>query len=149
MSSRKQDFIPCTMARHIGGGVLFRPIKSWHSATYAGEGLDKMPGGEDRSGCVFSGTVIGRDGSPITMEKLCMVPYTVTHRIYWHESDPDKTVSAFLSYLNAMGYCGDGEYFWETYGISDDIERFTGDSAEQEMETFISEHFRKQLVDAA
>lgn len=35
MQKRQHEFIPCTMARSIGAGIFFRPVRSWHSATYA------------------------------------------------------------------------------------------------------------------
>lgn len=127
----KQEFIPCTIARAIGDGVFFRPIKSWHSATYAGEKLEYVPGSTDRSGCAR------KDEYDMW---ACSVPYTVTHRFYWHERDPTKIVSAFLSYPDAMWF-SDGKYFWETYHISDDVERWFGDNAEQEMEAAIMAHF--------
>lgn len=131
MGKREREFIPCTMARSIGSGIFFRPVKSWHSGVYSGEKLEHIPGSEDRSGCARK---IGYGWE-------CSVPLTVTHRVYWHEHDPSKTVSAFLSYPNAMGVSD--EYFWETYGIGDDVERWFGDNAEQEMENTISEHFAK------
>ncbi len=136
MSKRNQGFIPCTMARGIGDGIFFRPVKSWHSATYAGEKLTKIPGSYDGSGCMWTERFHGL--------QVCCVPYTVTHRLYWHERDPSKTVSAFLSYPNAMG-CSD-EYFWETSGIGDDVERHFGDDAEADMEKFIAAHFAQQPV---
>jgi hypothetical protein len=123
---KKIDFIPATMERKIAKDIVFRPMKSWHSMTYAGEKLTKMPNSEDRSGCM-------RDvnGMPMTS-----IPYTVTHRVYWHKKHPkENTISAFLSYPDAMGSSG-GEYFWETLGTSKnrDIERFFGDDAEAKME---------------
>ena len=126
----KGYFIPCTMARPIGGDVFFRPVRSWHSATYAGEGLEIVGG--DRSGCLMKGGVLS---------KMCSVPLTVTHRQYWHKRDPARAVSAFLSYPNAMG-CSDS-YFWETYGLGDDVERWFGDNAEAKMERAIAKHFAK------
>ncbi len=139
----QQTFIPCTLTRSIGNGVVFRPIKSWHSATFAGEGLLKIPESDDGSGCVRPST----EGS---YQKLCPIPLTVTHRLYWHESNPDKTISAFLSYPEAMGYYGDKEYFWEIYGTGDDIERFGGEQAEAEMEVVICKFFNptKESLDA-
>lgn len=124
------DFIPATMARSIGDGVFFRPIRSWHSATYAGEGLTKIPGSDDSSGCL-------RDG-------MCPQPRSVTHRAYWHKRNPKATVSVFLSYPNAMGACD--QYFWEMYpGPDGDVERFIGDDAEAKMEEFVKAYF-KELV---
>ena len=124
-------FIPCTIARSIGDGIFFRPIKSWHSGTYAGEHLLKIPGTIDGSGCVRS-----------EAERTCSIPLTVTHRLYWHEHYPTAKVSAFLSYPDAMG-CSNGEYFWETYGISGDVERYFGDNAEAEMEEAVKKFFNK------
>lgn len=118
-------FIPCTMARQIGDtGVFFRPVKSWHSGTYAGERLYELPDSGDRSGCLRP------DGRADP-------PYTVTHRMYWHERAPEHKVSAFLSYPNGMGAMDD--YFWECNGVdpNGDVTRFTGDDAESEMETAI------------
>jgi hypothetical protein len=126
-------FIPATMARSIGDGVFFRPIRSWHSGTYAGEKLRNIPGSADRSGCLFDEKIRGA-------LDCCSPPHTVTHRLYWHERDATKTLSAFLSYPNGMG-CSD-QYFWEAYGLSDnDIERYFGDGAEAEMETAIKQYF--------
>lgn len=125
-----QLFIPATMSRSIGDGVFFRPIRSWHSATYAGEKLTKIPNTNDGSGCVRN---------PSDIIRVCSIPLTVTHRLYWHERDHRKTVSAFLSYPNAMGACD--EYFWEVYRIGDDIERYFGENAEAEMEEIIRKHF--------
>lgn len=126
-------FIPATMTRHIGDGVFFRPIRSWHSGTYAGEKLRNIPGSKDRSGCLYDEKIMGA-------LDCCSPPYTVTHRLYWHERDATKTVSAFLSYPNGMG--SSDQYFWETYGAgSDDVERYFGDAAESEMEAAIKQHF--------
>lgn len=125
----RQEFIPCTSARAIGKGIFFRPIKSWHSATYAGEKLIKIPGSDDGSGCMRLESL---HGLPV-----CGIPYSVTHRLYWHERNPSKTISAFLSYPDAMG-CSDGAYFWEAYGVeNNDVSRYFGDSAEDEMEAAI------------
>lgn len=133
MSKRQQEFIPATVARSIGDGVFFRPIRSWHSGTFAGEKLDSIPGSDDRSGCLYTERVGG-------ILRTCSPPMTVTHRLYWHERDPSKTLSAFLSYPNAMG-CSE-EYFWEAYGIDpEDVTRYFGDDAETEMETAIRQHF--------
>jgi hypothetical protein len=128
MKQLKQSFIPCTISRAIGDGIFFRPIRSWHSATFAGEKLTKMPGPDDRSGCMWEERFHGL--------QVCCIPYTVTHRLYWHESKPDKTISAFLSYPDAMGFSGG--YFWEAYGVeADDVSRYFGDGAEAEMEAAI------------
>lgn len=131
------DFIPATAARSIGGGVFFRAIRSWHSATFAGEKLEKIPGSQDGSGCLYREHIGG-------VLLTCAPPLTVTHRLYWHERDPSNTLSAFLSYPDAMG-CSDGRYFWEACGIDpDDVTRYFGDAAETEMETAISGHFATQ-----
>lgn len=122
-----REFIPCTMERHIGNRIYFRPIRSWHSGVYAGEGLYKIPGTDDRSGCLRRG---------IDREEPCSRPLTVTHRIYWYEKIKDKLISAFLSYPNGMGAVE--KYFWEIYPTEDrNIERFIGDKAEEEMEEMI------------
>lgn len=123
-----REFIPCTMERHIGNRIYFRPIKSWHTGVYAGEKLYKIPGTNGGSGCLRRDTGKYQD--------LCSPPLTVTHRLYWHEKNKDKTISAFLSYPNGMGAMK--EYFWEIYPAEDgDIERFVGDKAEEEMEEMI------------
>jgi hypothetical protein len=136
----KQSFIPCTMARSIGDGIFFRPIKSWHSATYAGEKLTKIPGSNDGSGCMREERLGGLE--------VCSPPYTVTHRLYWHESDPNKTISAFLSYPDAMGFSGE-RYFWEAYGVeNDDTSRYFGEDAEAEMEAAIKAHLLASKIAA-
>lgn len=111
------DFIPATSPRQISPHIYFRPIRSWHSATYAGEGL----------------TVVKTDKSGYLLNNgLCYAPKTVTHRIYWHD-ETNKFISAFLSYPDAMG-CVD-EYFWEIYpGDNEDVDRFF---SEAEMEAKI------------
>lgn len=120
---KEERFIPKTMEREIAKDVVFRPIKSWHSLTYAGEKATVLPGSTDHSGCM---RII--DNLP-----CCSIPYTVTHRLYWHRKNPDFTISAFLSYPGAMGAVDD--YFWETLGTSsEDVERFSGDDAEKSME---------------
>lgn len=118
-----RDFIPATMSRPIGNGVFFRPIRSWHSGTYAGENLEHIPDCTDRSGC--------------------LPPLTVTHRLYWHELQPDNTISAFLSYPNGMGAAD--EYFWEAFGPSPegDITRYFGENAEEELEAAVKAHFAR------
>jgi hypothetical protein len=128
MIDRSAQWLPCTRAIAIGGGVFYRPIRSWHSGTYAGERLTIVRG--DKSGCMMAGGPLGRDVAPL--------PNTATHRLYWHKSDPDAVVSAFLSYPGGMGCCD--EYFWET-NIGD-CERFTGPSAEEEMEASIRKHLK-------
>lgn len=124
----KQDFIPCTTARAINSDVFFRPVRSWHSGTFSGEKLEVVRG--DRSGCAR------KEGA---YSWSCPIPLSVTHRLYWHKNAPDKTISAFLSYPNGLG-CAD-EYFWETYGLGEDVERWFGDNAETEMEAAIVVHF--------
>jgi len=132
-------FIPCTMEREIAKDIVFRPIKSWHSNTFAGEKLLEMPGSEDRSGCM---KLIKDKGYQMEM---CMIPYTVTHRVYWHRKNPENMISAFLSYPEAMG-CSDGEYFWEALGTAkEDIERFFGDSAEHDMEKKIIKALKREV----
>ena len=119
-------FIPLTMERDIGRGVVFRPIRSWHSLTYAGERLETMPGTKDRSGCM-------RPDGGVT--PTCSIPYSVTHRLYWNKKNPDVTISVFLSYPSGMGACD--RYFWEVYGKGiEDCERFF---SETEMEQKILE----------
>lgn len=131
---KTERFIPATMSRPIGGGVFFRPIRSWHSGTYAGERLESIPGTNDGSGCLFKERIHD-------VLRICSPPHTVNHRLYWHERDPTKTVSVFLSYPDAMG-CSDGHYFWETYGVGDgDVERYFGENAEAEMEIAVVRHF--------
>lgn len=120
-------FMPCTSPRAVGDGIFFRPVRSWHSNTYAGERVTQRYG--DGSGCMWPENF---KGLPV-----CGVPLTVTHRLYWHESAPDNSISAFLSYPNAMGY-SDGEYFWEAHPMEDGQEaRYFGDRAEDEMEAAI------------
>lgn len=120
---RALDFLPATREISIGRGVVYRPIRSWHSGTYAGERITNVHG--DRSGCVTN--------VPGSLTQHCPPPYTVTHRVYWNKRDPERTVSAFLSYPNGMGCCPD--YFWEAMG-SDEPERFP---SEEECETRILE----------
>ena len=119
-------FVPTTREVSIGDGVVYRPVRSWHSGTYAGERRETIPGTSDGSGCIKV-----KRGSG---EELCHPPQTVTHRLYWNVAKPDDTISAFLSYPGAMGCCD--EYFWEAY-IGEDVERWTGDTAEADMETAI------------
>jgi hypothetical protein len=133
-----ERFIPCTREISIGDGVVYRPIRAWHSNTYAGEGTETQPHG-DRSGCVrYETTPYGREGR-------CSPPKTVTARMYWNVANPKDTVSAFLSYPDGMGCCS--EYFWEALGTraDGDIERWTGDDAEAQME----EAVRAALGDSA
>ena len=119
----EEEFIPCTMEREIAKDIVFRPIKSWHSLTYAGEGLEYIPGTNDRSGCLDD------DGRPR------MKPYSVAHRIYWHKKAPGLNISAVLSYPKGLTFLS--EYFWEILvdnGRSEHVERFFGDNAEKKME---------------
>ncbi len=108
-------FVPCTRAISVGAGVVYRPLRSWHSGVFAGERLDIVNG--DRSGCVIKSQYC-RDG-------VAPIPYTYTHRLYWNAEG--RTVSAFLSYPNGMG-CSES-YFWEA--MLEDVERFW---SEEEME---------------
>lgn len=119
-----ERFIPCTREITIGGGVWYRPLRSWHSNTYAGEGLTSVRG--DGSGCLHE----GRGAMPVASQ-----PSTVTHRLYWHERNRERTISVFLSYPNRMGY-SDGEYFWEAYGTGIEA-RWFGENAETEMEAAV------------
>jgi hypothetical protein len=120
-------FIPTTKETSIGKNIVWRPVKSWHSANFAGEKLTIMPGQDpktgDRSGCMLEENGL----------HLCMIPLTVTHRIYWNKRTK-KEVSTFLSYPDAMG-CSNGKYFWELLNPNiNDTERFFGDNAEEKME---------------
>ena len=120
-------FIPTTKETSIGKNIVWRPVKSWHSGTHAGEKLTVMPGQDpktgDKSGCMRE-----LDGLP-----MCSIPYTVTHRIYWN-TITKKEVSTFLSYPDAMGY-SDGKYFWELLNPDiGDTERFFGNDAQEKME---------------
>lgn len=92
-------FIPCTREIEIGGDVVYRPIRSWSSGTFAGEGLFVHEG--DYSGCLFM----------VDERIVSDPPRTVMYRIYWKRSDPVDTVSAFLSYPRGMG--SSETYFWE------------------------------------
>ncbi len=130
------NFIPCTREREIAPDIVYRPVRSWHSDTYAGEQLTKNPGGEDRSGCMFEEKFRGL--------RVCAIPLTVTHRLYWHKQNPNEFVSAFLSYPDAMGYAGPGQYFWEAY-IGEDVERFLGPDAEEEMEDAVMKDLVEKL----
>ena len=119
------DYIPCTSPRTVADGIEFRPIRSWSSATYAGEGLRIHRG--DRSGCIEA-------------YDRCRPPKTVTHRVYTNFKT-EKQISAFLSYPDAMGYWGNAEYFWEIYPAADgDIARFgTEDEMEKEVVKLLRE----------
>lgn len=116
-------FIPGTIERNVAKNIVFRPIKMWHSGTFAGEKLEKIPGSEDHSGCMRKVMFKGHEW------EMCPLPYTVTHRWYWHKKNQERTISAFLSYPNAMG-CSD-RYFWEIYPYKGDVGRFDN---EKEME---------------
>lgn len=116
---RARDFIPGTREISIGGGVVYRPIRSWHSGTYAGEKLESLPNTTDRSGCVM-GQLRG-----ITVSTLS---YTVTHRVYWNVAKPDEMISCFLSYPGGMGCCD--RYFWEALIDGEPVRFF--DEAEAE-----------------
>jgi hypothetical protein len=108
------DYIPGTMEREIAPNIFFRPLRSWHSLTYAGEGLKIVNG--DRSGCLDN-------------QHRCFAPLVVTHRAYWNKKS-GKRLSAFLSYPGAMGSFGNS-YFWELYPVKGDIRRF---ATEEELE---------------
>jgi len=127
----KDRFIPCTMERMIAPNIFWRPIRSWHSNTYAGEQMLNTPSG-DRSGCAKE-----IHGSHLLH---CYIPYTATHRIYWN-NETDETISAFLSYPNGMGACD--EYFWEA--LFEDTERWFDENAEIEMEEAIIERLTRHL----
>ena len=115
-----QNFIPATMEREIAKDIVFRPIKSWHSNTYAGEKEEHLPNETDRSGCARK----------IDGLWYCPIPLSVTHRKYWHRKNPKYTISAFLSYPNGLGAVD--KYFWEALGtINKYEERFF---SEEEME---------------
>lgn len=114
-----RDFIPGTSPRQIAPNIFFQPIRSWHSNTYAGEGLTSVNG--DGSGCL-------REAPDKFGLAVCSPPLSVTHRIYWNEQTGQQ-LSVFLSYPNAMGSCD--SYFWEVYPVDDDIARF---DSETEME---------------
>ena len=130
------DFIPGTSERAISWNrarqpvIVFRPIRTWFSNTYAGEGLSSVRG--DRSGCLDS-------------EGRCHAPYVVTHRVYWHKVT-NARLSAFLSYPGAMGYFGSsgandkGTYFWELYPDNGDVSRW---STEDELEARVRQLLRK------
>lgn len=122
----KHDFIPCTREISIADDIHYRPIRSWHTGVYAGEKLESVGG--DSSGCMRRVMFNNRE-----WEGTIDVPLTYTHRVYWNTKDESKSISAFLSYPNAMG-CPK-EYFWEIYGHGcEDTMRFFGDNAEAEME---------------
>lgn len=112
------SFVPATRAISVGRGVVYRPLRSWHSGVFAGERLPSDRG--DRSGCVL-GQLRGLD--------VTVPPKTYTHRLYWNSDDPTKFVSCFLSYPNGMSIVG--EYHWEA-SIDGEIARFSSeDEAER------------------
>lgn len=136
----EDKFIPCTTPRKVAKGIVFRPLRSWHSGTFAGEGLKSVKG--DGSGCIKMSNEGGWN------HETCMPPYTVTHRWYYIDGHPEIGLSAFLSYPDRMG-CSDGEYFWEalgTIGCEDDVERFFGPDAEAEMERAVIKTLRKRIA---
>lgn len=112
------DFLPCTRTVSIGDGIWYRPIRSWHAGTYAGEGLQVVHG--DRSGCV---EMVGD-------REMTSPPRSAIHRLYWWEGEPLRRVSALLSYPHGLG--ASPNYFWEV--SIGDCERFHGKLAEEEME---------------
>jgi hypothetical protein len=127
-------FVPATKPVHVGEGVFYRPLRSWHSGVYAGELLEIVGG--DRSGCCDA----KKEGEP----QRCYVPKSYTHRWYWHEDEPDCTISAFLSYPGGLGISG--EYFWEA-NIAD-CERFSGAKAEERLERAILTYLRRRRAKA-
>lgn len=134
MKFSNDRFIPCTMEREISKNIVFRPVRVWHSNSYAGERLLNVSG--DCSGCM----------KKLFNQEVCNIPYTVTHRLYWNKKNPKLRVSAFLSYPDAMG-CSDGKYFWEICSTrkDGDIERYFGDDAEKEMEKDIIKFLNKKV----
>lgn len=122
--SERGTFIPTTREIAIGRGVVYRPIRSWHSGVLAGEGLVKQQG--DSSGCII---VVGD-------RNLAPQPRTVTHRLYWNVKDVERkrVISAFLSY--PYGMTARDDYHWEAY-LEHEPEWFMGDNAETEMEARI------------
>jgi hypothetical protein len=123
----KAGFLPCTREVEVGRGVVYRPIRSWHVGTYAGERLHVVGG--DRSGCIDE----IRSAVGGLLREVCSPPSSAIHRVYWNRSQPDRTISALLSYPHGMSSLP--EYFWEAY--LGKVERWTGDSAESEMEARI------------
>lgn len=120
---KEEDFIPGTMNREIAPNIVFRPVRSWHSCTYAGERFTVIPGTNDSSGCMFK---------DVRGLRSCNIPYTVTHRVYWNIRYPRNFVSVFLSYPDAMGCCP--HYFWEAHAGGDDTPRF---DTEESMEKYV------------
>lgn len=122
-------FIPCTREIEIGRSVVYRPVRMWHSGTYAGEGFTSVRG--DGSGCLKRGAEATHD------HHIAPRPSSVVTRLYWNRNKPARKISALLSYPGGMG-CVD-EYFWEATieSDTDGITRWTGDNAEAEMEEAI------------
>ncbi len=121
MSFEHLSFVPATRPITVAPGIVYRPVRSWHTGVYAGERLEIADG--DRSGCLIDGP----HGSKVTFP-----PKTYTHRIYWRTDEPEVSyVSAFLSYPHGMGSC-DG-YFWEAM-IGSEVERYT---SEEELEAAV------------
>lgn len=126
MEKRWSDYIPGTMEREVAPDIVFRPLRSWHSGVYAGEGLKEVKG--DRSGCLHEADLQGWT-TLVTLQ-----PRTVTHRAYWNKKN-GKEMSVFLSYPNGMGW--EDHYFWEIYPVEEgDIERYR---EEDEMERRVVE----------
>lgn len=98
-----REFIPNTIERKVTDKIVFRPIKSWHSGTYAGEGLRYIPGTSDGSECIKYVSCYS--------SAVCSPPMSVTHRLYWHIDNPDRVVSVFQSYPGGLGAWS--EWFWE------------------------------------
>src|SRR5882724_6683159 len=107
MSNKLHNFIPATREIEIGEGVVYRPIRSWHSGVLAGERSEIDHGGGETAGRPWS-----------------LQLYTYTHRIYWKKgTDSIFTVSAFLSYPKGMSIVD--YYHWEICpGRDDCVERF-------------------------
>ncbi len=129
---RADGFIPCTREVSIGRGVVYRPLRGWHSGVLAGEGITSVNG--DGSGCI-------RLPDAKQEHFIAPRPLTVVHRLYWNKRT-DKKVSAFLSYPRAMGACD--EYFWEA-NINDCM-RWTGPKAEERMEAAILARIGDKMV---
>ncbi len=128
------DWIPCTKPVYIGNDIYYRPHKHWGMNVWAGEGLFIKNG--DRSGCLNGFDIFGKpipENTNLSITAACSKPIVVMQRIYWKG---DKRISAVLSYPRGLSY--HEEYFWEIYGDGlDDIDRFFGDKAEEEMEVKI------------
>lgn len=133
MMKLKELWIPTTKKVSVTEKVVYRPIRSWHSGTFAGEGLYKIPGTNDGSGCLWKEKFKGI--LPVTSP-----PCSVTHRLYWHIDNPRKRFSAFLSYPQALGAAN--EYFWECF-IDKEARRFFGCNGEKKLEAFLVEELTK------